>query len=235
MSNIYPEDGAGPAGAGADAETPTTGAADVRGKLGEVKQSVKEEASQMAADAKTRAAETVAEKQQAVGGALQTFADAVRTASDQLGEREQTQASNLIRQAADGLEGLARNVSDKSPQEMLAAARTFGRSNPTALLIGSVVAGVALGRFFRSSSDAGTSAGADYAIDQTYESRTFADDTGDDAFAPEGEAAAWSSPPMDPIAEELDAATQENVVEAQGADERDETDTPTWSQERRDI
>lgn len=235
MSNIYPEDGAGPVGAATEAESQASGTTDVKGKLSEVKQSVKDEASQIAADTKTRASETVAEKQQAVGGALQGFADAIRTASDQLGERDQTQASNLVRQAADGLEGLARNVSDKSAQEMLTAARSFGRSNPTALLIGSVVAGVALGRFLRSTSDTGASAGASYAINTDYETQTFADDAGDDAFAPEGEAATWAAEPMDPIAEELDAATEENVAEAQGGEERDESESPTWSQERRDI
>lgn len=218
---------------GAGAETGDQETAGVKEKLGEVKATVKQEASQFASDAQSRAKETVAQKQQAVGGALQTFADAIRTASDQLGEREQTQASKFVRQAADGLEGFARNISDKSPEEMLRSARELGRSNPTALLIGSVLAGVVVGRFIRSTSADGATTGSGSGDMTTL----YADDTGgdvaDDAMVPEGEPASWSAQPMDPIAQDLEATTRAAV------DDGDEAATDgaqdQWSEPRREV
>jgi hypothetical protein len=57
----------------------------------------------------------------------------------------------VVKQAADGLEQISRTVSEKRPEELLDAVREFGRRNPTAFIAGSVLLGVALGRFARSS------------------------------------------------------------------------------------
>lgn len=120
-------------------------------KLGEAGQSVKAEAAHFAEQAKDRAVEEIETRKAAVGGGLAEFADALRQASDNLGTGDQTMASRLASQAADGLETLARAVTDRSPEDMLRMIRDFGRSNPTAFVAGAALAGFAAGRFARSS------------------------------------------------------------------------------------
>jgi len=56
-----------------------------------------------------------------------------------------------VRQAADGLESLSRNLADKEPGDLLNAVRDFGRKNPAAFIGGAVLVGLALGRFARAS------------------------------------------------------------------------------------
>jgi hypothetical protein len=217
VSNIYPEDGDGSRGPDTAPEAQeTTGANSVREKLGEVKETVKQEAGQLAADAQARAKDKVSEKQQAVGGALHEFADAVRGAGERLGEGEQTQASALVRQAADALESLSRNMAEKTPGEMLDQARSLGRSNPTALLIGSVVAGVAIGRFLRSASEP---AAAD-AYPGAY--------LPSDNAAPMDESAAW----MEPDFQSEDAYAPVSTASGPGEDALDLSPTDPADEDR---
>jgi len=77
---------------------------------------------------------------------LGAFSDALKSASDQLSQRDQSLAGDVISQAAAGLEQLARWLDGKSPNEMLDGMRSFGRRNPVAFASGSLLAGFALGR-----------------------------------------------------------------------------------------
>lgn len=104
-------------------------------------------------EAKERASRYAEDQKDAVSHHLDDFAQAIKRASDELNERDQTMASQLIRQAASGLEGLSRSVRGSSIDDMLASVRAFGRRNPTAFIGGAVLAGLALGRFARASSD----------------------------------------------------------------------------------
>jgi hypothetical protein len=112
---------------------------------------VKQEAASFAADAKEKAAETIDQKKETASRTLGDFANAVRKAGDELARSDQSMATQFVRQAADGLEGFARTISDKRPEEMLEAVREFGRRNPTVFVAGCVLAGVAIGRLLRSS------------------------------------------------------------------------------------
>ncbi len=85
------------------------------------------------------------------GKTLGDFANAIRRAGEELDQAEQTPASRVVRQAAEGLEGLSRNLAEKQPDELLDAVRDFGRKNPMAFIGGAVLLGVALGRFARAS------------------------------------------------------------------------------------
>lgn len=157
MADTYGNDGtAGPAGASPEPQADAARVAETvkqqaREKLGEVRDTVKQEAANFASTAKDKASEQVERRKDAVTGTMTTFADAIRRAGDELGERDQTMAAQVIRQAADGLEGFSRSLSGKRPEEMLDAVRDLGRSHPGAFLAGSVFLGVALGRFMRSS------------------------------------------------------------------------------------
>jgi hypothetical protein len=114
-------------------------------------QAVKQEAASFAADARDKAVDKVEQHKQTATQTLGDFANAIRKAGDELAQSDQSAATRVVRQAADGLESLARSVSDKRPEELLDAARDFGRRNPAALVAGSVLAGIALGRFLKSS------------------------------------------------------------------------------------
>jgi hypothetical protein len=155
MSSIYPEDGAGGAGmtpsTTSDRASPSGQTSEAREKLQGAGQAVRGEAAHFAERARTQVADQVEEKKEAVTDALGAFADAIRKAGDELGSRDQTFVAKLAGQAADGLQSLSRNLAGKSPEDMLHAARDLGRNNPTAFLAGAVLAGVAIGRFARSS------------------------------------------------------------------------------------
>jgi uncharacterized protein YukE len=112
---------------------------------------VKQEAAQFAAAAQDKAQEKIEQHKQTATQALSDFANAIRSAGDQLSQTDQSMAGRMVKQAADGLEGISRSVADKPPEKLLQAVRDFGRQNPTTFVAGSVLAGIALGRFLRAS------------------------------------------------------------------------------------
>jgi len=78
---------------------------------------------------------------------MQTFAEAIRHAGDELAGKDEGPAAQLLAQAAGGLEQLSNAISGKRVEEIVADVRRFGREHPGAFMMGSVLLGVALGRF----------------------------------------------------------------------------------------
>ena len=153
MGDIYPQDG-GPQESQQDGAPPDPLRAEAQAakeKLSGAVETVKGEAAHFAETARQKASEKADQGKEAITSALGDFSEAIRRAGEELGEKDQTLAARLVAQAADGLETLSRAVSEKRPEDMLNAVRDFGRNNPTAFLAGSVLAGLALGRFARSS------------------------------------------------------------------------------------
>ena len=153
MSTIDPTDGLGTTGAssGADAKT------QAKELIGQAGQTLKHEAQTFATAAQDKAREEVQKHTQTATRTLGDFATAVRRAGDDLAQHDQSLAGRLVGQAADGLETLSRNLADKQPEDLLAAVRDFGRKNPLAFIGGSVLVGLALGRFVRASGQHGQS------------------------------------------------------------------------------
>ncbi len=87
---------------------------------------------------------------------LKAFGDAMRAAADNLAEGQPT-ASRLVSEAASGLDGLSASLENKSFGEVADELRSMGRNNAGGLLAGSVIAGLALGRFLRSAEPQGAS------------------------------------------------------------------------------
>lgn len=114
--------------------------------------SVRAETASFASQAKERAVQALEDRKSGMTQAMSGFAEAIRNARDELGRQEQTMAARLVGEAADGLEGFSRAMSERRPDELLNGLRDFGRAHPAAFLAGAVFAGVALGRFARSSS-----------------------------------------------------------------------------------
>jgi hypothetical protein len=122
--------------------------------IGQAGQTLKAEAQSFASVAQDRVRAEAQRGTQAATKTLGDFANAVRRAGDELEQNDQSPASRLVRQAADGLESLSRNLADKEPGDLLNAVRDFGRRNPAAFIGGAVLVGLALGRFARASEPA---------------------------------------------------------------------------------
>jgi ElaB/YqjD/DUF883 family membrane-anchored ribosome-binding protein len=114
-------------------------------------QTIKQEAASFADSAQEKARDRIDQGKEKASSTLGDFANAIRSAGDQLSQNDQSLAGRMVKQAADGLEGLSRSVAQKRPEELLDSVRQFGRTNPTAFIAGSVLVGLALGRFGRAS------------------------------------------------------------------------------------
>lgn len=122
--------------------------------MGQAGQTLKAEVQSFASVAQERATTEAKKGVETAGRTLDAFANAVRKAGDELDQADQSPASRLVRQAADGLEGLSRGLAGKEPGELLETVRDFGRRNPIAFIGGAVLVGLALGRFVRASDHA---------------------------------------------------------------------------------
>ena len=129
-------------------------------------ESLKEGAASLGSEAKDRLSQYAAGQKEFVSENLGQFAQAVRRASDELSERDQTMASQLVRQAAGGLESLSRSISGSSFEDILGSVRGFGRSNPAAFMGGAVLVGFALGRFATASASRADDQANDRETDQ---------------------------------------------------------------------
>jgi len=89
--------------------------------------------------------------QRDVSANLKAFSGALRAASEHLANNDQRTASKFALDAAGGLERLSSSLNDKPFDEVLGEIQSFGRENSGALIAGSVLAGLALGRFIKSS------------------------------------------------------------------------------------
>ncbi len=128
----------------------TDKAKELVGQAGHV---LKAEAQSFASVAQDRVRAETMKGAQVGARTLGDFANAVRRAGDELADADQSPASRLVRQAADGLESLSRNLADKEPGDILNSVRDFGRRNPAAFIGGAVLVGLALGRFARAAED----------------------------------------------------------------------------------
>lgn len=95
-----------------------------------------------------------AERQKEAGvERLEGLADAVHGAADQLA-RQLPQAADYVHSAADRIERVSESLRNRSIEDLLQMAGHFARTQPAALFGGAVVAGIALSRYLKSSSDA---------------------------------------------------------------------------------
>lgn len=191
MSNTHIDDGSQAAGGAPDLESQTTptlktqvGAA--RDRIGELNRTVRDEAHTFTSGARQQAASRVEQRKQKVTGAIHDFADAVRRAGDELNQRDQTMAARLVSRTAEGLEDVSRTLADKRPSEMVDGLRDFGRRNPTAFLAGSLLLGVALGRFLRSSEPEPQYGDGRAYADLDANSQAFDADAADATMTPDG-------------------------------------------------
>ena len=134
-----------------------------RRALHDAEGAVSQKAGEIASEAKDALLDQAADKQKDLGASLEAFGGALRAASDHLANSDQRRAASMILEAAGGLERLSTSLRSKPIEEVLGELRSYGRNNTPALMVGSVVAGLALGRFLKSSSasDLSSNGGSD--------------------------------------------------------------------------
>lgn len=117
--------------------------------LHDARDEVTQTASDLASETKDLAARKVEEAQHGIGASLTSLGGALRAAADHLAEKQQGTASELIQDTAEGIERLGSSLKDKPLEEVIGNMREFGRNNAGALIAGSALVGLALGRLVR--------------------------------------------------------------------------------------
>jgi hypothetical protein len=119
--------------------------------LHDAQDAVAAKASEYASGAKEALFEHAEGTQQNLSANMAAFEGALRAASEHLANSDQRAASKFVLDAAGGLERLSSSLKNKPFEEVLGEIRSFGRQNSGALIAGSVLAGLVLGRFMKSS------------------------------------------------------------------------------------
>jgi uncharacterized phage infection (PIP) family protein YhgE len=114
-------------------------ATDVQDELKGVTSGVKDEIVEAADQAKTKGVDQLA-----------GVSRAVHSAADELG-RELPQAADYIHSAADRLENASAALRERSLDDLVSTFNNFARRQPAVAFAGSVLAGLALSRFLKSS------------------------------------------------------------------------------------
>jgi hypothetical protein len=99
-----------------------------------------------------RARSAVDQQKEAAAGSIDSVAQALRSASDDLEHRGQPMVAMYSRQVAEGLESMANWVSRRNIDDFVGGVQDFARQRPVAFMGGAMVAGFALARFMKSSS-----------------------------------------------------------------------------------
>lgn len=114
-------------------------------RLGSARDEAMHQARSAAEDARDYA-EKEAERGKAAGaGQVHKWASALNRAASELGE--DSAQGQLVRQASEGLDDIARSIEGRSVGQMVGAVSDFGRRNPAAFIGGAMLAGFALSRF----------------------------------------------------------------------------------------
>lgn len=134
-------------------DTATRTMHDLRDQAGAAAEQVKAEASELASTAGERV-RGIVEQQKGVGAeALGAMARAAHEAAGQL-EEQTPMVARAVHQAAAGAERISRDLRDRSVGDLVNTVSDFARREPVAFFAGTVLAGLVLARFVKSSASA---------------------------------------------------------------------------------
>ncbi|MEU7678154.1 hypothetical protein AB0C42_25460 [Micromonospora taraxaci] len=108
-------------------------------------------------EARTQLASQTGEQQRKAAGGLRSLADEMRSMAEQGGQAGPV--TELARQAADRVHGVAGWLEEREPGDLITEVRDYARRNPGTFLVGAAVLGVLAGRLTRSISAAGDNSG----------------------------------------------------------------------------
>jgi hypothetical protein len=133
-----------------DRDYGSTIAADVKQTARSAGQAIREQASTFASEIGQELNRGVEDQKRRGLEAVRSFAGAVNTAAQEL-EQQSPQVARYVRDAAEGLQSLTRNIEGRNLNDLMRSATDLARSNPTLFMMGAVAAGFALARFMKSS------------------------------------------------------------------------------------
>ncbi|MGI5523333.1 hypothetical protein ACQEUX_20715 [Micromonospora sp. CA-259024] len=108
-------------------------------------------------EARTQLANQTGEQQRRAAGGLRSLADEMRSMAEQGGQAGPV--SELTRQAADRVHGVAGWLEEREPGDLINEVRDYARRNPGTFLVGAAVLGVLAGRLTRGISAADDDSG----------------------------------------------------------------------------
>ncbi|MFC4019856.1 hypothetical protein ACFOW4_18190 [Micromonospora sp. GCM10011542] len=106
-------------------------------------------------EARSHITNQTGEQQRRAAGGLRSLADEMRSMAEQGGQAGPV--SELARQAADRVHGVAGWLEEREPGDLIAEVRDYARRSPGTFLVGAAVLGVLAGRLTRGISSAGDS------------------------------------------------------------------------------
>ncbi|WP_410811408.1 hypothetical protein [Micromonospora sp. 067-2] len=110
-------------------------------------------------EARTQLASQTGEQQRRAAGGLRSLADEMSSMAEQGGQAGPV--SELARQAADRVHGVAGWLEEREPGDLINEVRDYARRNPGTFLVGAAVLGVLAGRLTRGISAASDDSGND--------------------------------------------------------------------------
>ncbi|MEU5905208.1 hypothetical protein [Micromonospora sp. NPDC047527] len=108
-------------------------------------------------EARTQLASQTGEQQRRAAGGLRSIADEMRSMAEQGGQAGPV--SELTRQAADRVHGVAGWLEEREPGDLINEVRGYARRNPGTFLVGAAVLGVLAGRLTRGITATGDDSG----------------------------------------------------------------------------
>src|SRR5690606_24855498 len=114
---------------------------------------LRRQAEQQAHGMRERALSAVDQQKDVAAQRIEGVAQALRSVSDQLRERGQPTIAEYSRHLAEGLESMAGSLSRRNIDDLVGGIENFARQRPIAFVGGAMVAGFAIARFMKSSSE----------------------------------------------------------------------------------
>lgn len=114
---------------------------------------LRRQAEQQAHGMRERALSAVDQQKDVAAQRIEGVAHALRSVSDQLRERGQPTIAEYSRHLAEGLESMAGSLSRRNIDDLVGGIENFARQRPIAFVGGAMVAGFAIARFMKSSSE----------------------------------------------------------------------------------
>ncbi len=128
---------------------------DLKGQASQAAGEAKATLNTIASDARGKLNDIVGQQKSAGADQIAGLARAAQSAAGDL-EGQSPQVARLVRDAAASVDRFANDLRSRDVRDVLATVTDYARQQPVAFFAGSIVAGFALARFFRSEAPVGT-------------------------------------------------------------------------------
>lgn len=114
---------------------------------------IKKDANDVMDKAKTAGREQIESGKEAAATQAEKVADVIEQASAQLKDGNFQTLADYTNELAGGIKNFSEGLHNRSVDELVSDIRDMARRNPTAFILGSVVVGIGISRFFKASAE----------------------------------------------------------------------------------